>query len=65
MCIDVIQLLMHHQLFHNYYNHNHLFYYKEGDTIIVAEMFGEKEDFMYKLFDISGRTQDSIDYWGE
>ncbi len=46
-------------------NHNHLFYYKEGNTIIVAEMFGEKEDFMYKLFGISGRTQESIDYWGE
>lgn len=46
-------------------NHNHLFYYKDGDTIIIAEMFGEKEDFMYKLFGISGRTQESIDYWGE
>ncbi len=46
-------------------NHNHLFYYKDGETIIVAEMFGEKEDFMYKLFGISGRTQESIDYWGE
>ena len=31
----------------------------------IAEMFGEKEDFMYKLFGISGRTQESIDYWGE
>ena len=48
-----------------YVNHNHLFYYKNNDTIIVAEMFGEKEDFMYKLFGISGRTQESIDYWGE
>ena len=46
-------------------NHNYLFYYKEGNTIIVAEMIGEKEDFMYKLFGISGRTQESIDYWGE
>ena len=48
-----------------YVNHNHLFYYKEGNTIIVAEMFGEIEDFMYKLFGVSGRTQESIDYWGE
>lgn len=46
-------------------NHNHLFYYKDSNTVIVAEMFGEKEDFMYKLFGISGRTQESIDYWGE
>ena len=48
-----------------YVNHNHLFYYKEGNIIIVAEMFGEKEDFMYKLFGISGRTRESVDYWGE
>ncbi len=46
-------------------SHNHLFYYRDGDTIIIAEMFGEKEDFMYKLWGISGRTQESIDYWGE
>ncbi len=46
-------------------NHNHLFYYKDGDTIIIAEMFEEKEDFMYNLFGISGRTQESIDYWGD
>ncbi len=45
--------------------HNHLFYYKEDNTIIIAEMFGEKEDFMYELFGISGRTKESIDYWGE
>ena len=44
---------------------DHLFYYIDDDTIIIAEMFGEKEDFMYKLFGISGRTQESIDYWGE
>lgn len=46
-------------------NHNHLFYYKDSDTIIIAEMFEEKEDFMCKLFGISGRTKESIDYWGE
>lgn len=46
-------------------NHLHLFYYKEGDRIIVAEMFGEREDFINKLFGISGRTQESMDYWGE
>ncbi len=46
-------------------NHNHLFYYRDGDTVIIAEMFGEKEDFMLRLFGVSGRTQESIDYWGE
>ena len=28
-------------------------------------MFDEGEDFMYKLFGISTRTQESIDYWGD
>jgi hypothetical protein len=28
-------------------------------------MFNEKEDFMMKLFGMSGRTPESIDYWGE
>ena len=46
-------------------SHNYLFYYKTGENVIVAEMFNEKEDFMYKLFGVSGRTQESIDYWGE
>ena len=46
-------------------NHNHLFYYKDRDRIIIAEMFGEKEDFMYKLFGISSRTRESVEYWGE
>ena len=29
------------------------------------DLYMEKEDFMLKLFGISGRTQESIDYWGE
>ena len=28
-------------------------------------VFNEREDVMMKLFGISGRTQESIDYWGE
>ena len=37
----------------------------EPQKIIVAQMFNEREDFMMKLFGMSGRTQESIDYWGE
>ena len=48
-----------------YSNHNYLFYYMDNNRIIIAEMFNEKEDFMYKLFGISGRTEESVDYWGE
>ena len=48
-----------------YIQHNYLFYYIEDDRIIIAEMFDEREDFIYKLFGISGRSQESIDYWGD
>lgn len=48
-----------------YVGHNYLFYRIEKDKIIIAEMFDEREDFMYKLFGISTTTQESIDYWGE
>lgn len=46
-------------------NHNYFIYRIESDKIIVVQMFHEREDFMKTLFGISGRTQDSIDYWGE
>ena len=37
----------------------------EAKKVVVVQMFNEREDFMMKLFGISGRTQESIDYWGE
>ncbi len=45
--------------------HNYLFYYIEDDTIYIAEMFNEKEDFMYQLFGISSHTPESEAYWNE
>ena len=48
-----------------YVNHNYIFYRIESEKIIIVEMFDEREDFMYKLFGISTRTQESIDYWGD
>lgn len=44
---------------------NYLFYRIESDKIIIAEMFDEREDFMYKLFGITTTTQESLDYRGE
>ena len=35
------------------------------NQVVVVQMFNEREDYMMKLFGISGRTQESIDYWGE
>ena len=48
-----------------YVSHNYVFYRIESEKIIVVEMFDEREDFIYKLFGISTRTQESIDYWGD
>ena len=41
-----------------YAGRNYLFYRIESDKIIIAEMFDEREDFMYKLFGIITTTQE-------
>ena len=46
-------------------NHNYFIYRIEPKKVVVVQMFNEREDYMMKLFGISGRTQESIDYWGE
>ncbi len=46
-------------------SHNYFIYRIEKTSIVIVNMFNEKEDFMLKLFGLSGRTQESIDYWGE
>ena len=48
-----------------YAGHNYLFYRIEKDKIIIAEMFDEREDFMYKLFGVTITKQESIEYWEE
>lgn len=44
---------------------NYFIYRIDEDRVIIVQVFHEKQDFMQKLFGISGRTQESIDYWGE
>ncbi len=46
-------------------NHNYFIYRIEAKKVIIVQMFNEREDYMMKLFGISGRTQESINYWGE
>ena len=46
-------------------NQHYLIYRIEPGVVTVVQMFHEREDFMMKLFGVSGRTQESIDYWGE
>lgn len=48
-----------------YVKKNYLFYYLEGNRIIIAEMFDEREDFMFKLFGIRSESEESADYWDE
>ena len=46
--------------------HNYFFYrLKDADTILILEMFHEKEDFMRKLFGIVTTPQETMDYWKE
>jgi plasmid stabilization system protein ParE len=48
------------------FTHQHYLIYRfEPGKVTIVQMFHEREDFMMKLFGISGRTQESIDYWGE
>ncbi len=48
-----------------YVGHNYLFYWIEKDKIVIAEMFDDRENFMYKLFGISTTSQETLDYWDE
>lgn len=46
--------------------HNYFFYrMKDKHTVLVLDMFHEKEDFMRKLFGIVTTSQETIDYWKE
>ncbi|SFU52306.1 type II toxin-antitoxin system RelE/ParE family toxin [Butyrivibrio sp. INlla21] len=48
------------------FTHQHYLIYRvQNKKVVIVQMFHEREDFMMKLFGISGRTQESIDYWGE
>ena len=43
------------------FTHQHYLVYRlERQKVIIVQMFNEKEDFMMKLFGVSGRTQESI-----
>ena len=46
-------------------NHYYVFYRIEDDNIYVADIYNEREDFLWKMFRIRLRTDESIEYWGE
>lgn len=45
--------------------HNYFIYRISEDSIVILEIFNEKEDFMRQLFGIITTSQDTLDYWGE
>ena len=44
---------------------NYAFYRIENGTIYVTDIYNEREDFMWRMFRVNPRTQDSIDFWSE
>ena len=46
-------------------SHNYIVYRFDDEEVVILRLFDEREDFMNTLFGLSGRTQESIDYWGE
>ena len=45
--------------------HNYIFYKINDNVIEIVDIYNEREDFMWKLFGIKLRTEESKDYWGE
>ena len=48
-----------------YTNHQYIFYRIEEKKIIIVEMFDEREDFMWKLFQIDTTSQETYLFWKE
>lgn len=44
--------------------HNYAFYRLERNTVFVTDIYNERENFMWEMFRVSLRAQDSIDFWG-
>ena len=47
------------------WGYNYVFYRIEEGIIYVTDIYNEREDFMWDMFGIRLRTDESIDYWGE
>ncbi len=45
--------------------HYYVFYRVENDIIFISDIYNEREDFLWKMFGMKLRTQESEDYWGE
>jgi hypothetical protein len=45
--------------------YHYVFYRIDDEVIYITDIYNEREDFMWKMFGIRLRTEESIDYWGE
>ena len=48
-----------------YAKHQYIFYRIEENKIIIVEMFDEREDFMWKLFNVDTTSQETYLFWKE
>jgi hypothetical protein len=48
-----------------YVQHNYVFYKVTKDRVVIVDVYNEKEDFMWKLFGVQTRLQNTDDYWSE
>ena len=49
-----------------YYIHKNYFVFSKTDsTITILKMYDNRQDFIYDLFGVEMRSQESKDYWGE
>ena len=48
-----------------YSNKNYFIFSRTDSLVTVLKMYNEKQDFIYDLFGIEMRSQESKDYWGE
>ena len=48
-----------------YTHKNYLIFSRTDDTVKVLKIYDERQDFIYDLFGIEMRSQESKDYWGE
>lgn len=45
--------------------HSYEFYRIENDIVYVTDIYNEREDFMWEMFRVNLRKQESVDFWGE
>ena len=45
--------------------YTYIFYRVENNTIYITALYSERENFLQKMFGISLRTSESLEFWGE